>query len=327
MTMQSIVGSIVDRLDLRVSVINPTQRVFPFLFDYDCTISTEWGTLIGRGTSCQQDKAIFKAIGETLELYTFVSDKTYETTNGMSFHTDTQEAKIKSALELVERDSYICHFYTRTPFLEIGDETRLTILNPVSEILAKHSINLFVARMKSTSDVFASIAVTEGKESILNYGLTIGLGCSPNPIESINSAIIEAVRSLPAYLAGQKMERITLTEFYACETVGPVEYSKLSRDLESSCNVLELFRYQKSEDNILSGSIEDLSITYNFLNMPSILKDKAYVIKASSTRLQEIFFSKDASRHLTKERLKEFSSVYSPDNPYISYLIFFRDKK
>lgn len=215
MNLLKQVTRLVDQLDLRISKVTSTRSFFPNLHHILCHIKPEADQdYIGRGIALNEETAFERAIGEALERYCFLKSSKLVTTNGMALHTDKTLAIKSAQLELLERDAYLCHFYTQTPFHRYSDqELSDSIFMDCSKQLKGSGFSLSVARLRSQPGIYISAAICMGTTQTPYFGFSIGLGSKLSSRDSIDSAIMECVTMIPSILAGEELKVLTKEEF------------------------------------------------------------------------------------------------------------------
>lgn len=297
---------LIDVLDLRIEKINSTKNMFSFMEHAVCRILTADGKKVsGRGMAFNERSAFEKAIGEALERYIYISDGSFPNTNGMALHSSIEIARRSAFQELMERDAYLCHYYTKTPFFRCLDsDLGSSIYRDVSRILNRNDFDLIVARLSSSSDQYISIAACIGTGGASNYGFSLGLSCQPSSTSSINASIMEAVSDVPSFLEGFRPRVLTKDEFFKLEKVTVFDFAALAHNAENFSDMASLFDLQED----FKPSDFSPAVKFVELAMPELLKKASFtVVKARSPDCQELFFDNDIKSNLNFVRLKSFT--------------------
>lgn len=295
---------VVDELDLKIEKIQPTRNLFPFLHHVHCRIVPDSGReYIGRGIALTESIAFEKAIGEALERYCHVYSRMFSTTNGMALHTDVGVARAGAFQELLERDAYLCHFYTRTPFYRFeSDDIDGSIFEDTRKILKQHGFELKISRLSSAEEFFIAAALCCGADGT-KYGFSIGLACKKNSIQAIDCAILETLSHLPGILAGELPRILTKHEFQNLSKVEVHDVAALAMNPDYRHQMNDFF----SESRPFLSSDFNPSVTFHEVIVPPVLKElELFVVKAASSECQELFFSSEIRSNLNHCRLSSF---------------------
>ncbi|MBK9294526.1 MAG: YcaO-like family protein [Oligoflexia bacterium] len=133
-------------------------------FSFVTRLETDQSTdeFLGFGESNVSFIAVQKSISEAVEraIYSIAKkyDSTIHNTNGWAAHTDGQKAKGNAIYELLERDSVLNHWLTKTPLLEIDIHTfPLWIKSLKQELSLKKlrfsNLRIFVSTLGSVSSI------------------------------------------------------------------------------------------------------------------------------------------------------------------------------
>lgn len=308
MSILKRVRPIIERIDLRIRKVQSTSDMFPLVHHIVCTVVSEKGIeYIGKGLALTEEHAFEKAIGEAIERYCVLYDGSFANTNGIALHTELESARSNAVNELLERDAYLCHFHTTTPFFAYSDVDRDGSIFPsVDRILIDHGFKLRVARLSSKDGLYITIAMCMGIGLNTHFGFTLGLGCSQSIKNSLNSSILEAISFLPSYIAGEELKMLTLEEYLSLSPIKVSDMASLAANPVYQSEVLPLFdREVAFVPSNFSPNIEFVEV-----RIPESLKICNFsVIKANSKDCQELFFTKDISERLNFERLKEFKGT------------------
>lgn len=109
---------------------------------------TQFGTIAGLGADRSIEKAYLKAIVEYYERLAYFENENQfnlQSTNGIAAHRMNLIAKLSARNELFERDSFLRHWYTNTPFENIPLNANEQIINLE---LASSGLEILLARTK-----------------------------------------------------------------------------------------------------------------------------------------------------------------------------------
>ena len=80
------------------------------VFDFEVSVQTPFGLVTGRALAFSRTSALEKALSECFERA--ICLELSVSSNGVAAHPDLNRAKIFAQNELIERDLFLCHFYT-----------------------------------------------------------------------------------------------------------------------------------------------------------------------------------------------------------------------
>jgi len=136
------------KLGLKVIEIPTLKKVTnSAIFQYVVEISHL--SIIGRGCAIDTDeeRCVVRAIGEAFERFFHMQYFPENNTNGLSFHTDKEQAILNSRDEILERDNILTAFYSgqRIEYKEYSSH----LINP----FLKDGIKFEVAEIKNNSSI------------------------------------------------------------------------------------------------------------------------------------------------------------------------------
>lgn len=180
----------------------------------------ESGGITGFGFSTDSNLAMTKAMVESIERLVVRSLKS-GTTNGIAAHFFPEAAARSAVLELIERDSYLGHWYGN-----ISPQYLKSIPSELGEI------SLY--KLHSTiPDIFVSMAVIRFKD-----GHIIGLGSSEIEEESLLKATEEAGAITLGALKSE-ITPLTLKEFELRNSPAPMDHIRWGLSAEAGAIVEE----------------------------------------------------------------------------------------
>lgn len=178
------------KLNLKIENLTWIEDFFPNFFDVAVSIEINDKIFEGRGNGDSRDLSLKKAMVESIERAICLDYA--KTTNGIAAHTDNRMAELNARNELLERDLFLNHFYTNTPFIRL--ETNLnSIPESVHNFLKKNQDKIGIWKMLSTNlgqGYVCSISSAQGK-----WGCILGLAFGQqSEVELITKSLFEAFR-------------------------------------------------------------------------------------------------------------------------------------
>lgn len=178
-----------EKLKMKVEHLKWISLFLPETEDIHVSVSIGNRIYKGRGYSNTPDSALKKAISESVERV--VGLEFAESTNGIASHVTLDLAKENARNELVERDLFLSHFRTNTPFAFSSEMTRLIPESIRSFVFdAGDSISIYSMKCNNLGKGFVCLVSGESL-----WGGIIGLSFgSENDEQLIIKASLEAFR-------------------------------------------------------------------------------------------------------------------------------------
>lgn len=289
-------------LDLKIERLTWIEDVFPQLHDFSVEIQVRGKTHRGYGAATEDDLALVKAFAEAIER-AVTSEKGFPTSNGLAANVSLDRAKESSLSELLERDSILCHYYTRMPYpkMRVPDELRGNF-KVLEEWYESKEASCSFYQLGSKGVLF----VAEGEQSARPFGYVLGAARKNELLESLYSAAIESTRQLAHILAVKdRLPSLTLTGFSNLPNPGFRDHGLLALDLEFAGQIRSLFSGadRRFSDPIGFGSDvrEVKSDLSEFEGCPLVFA------RAQSPDLQDIFLGEPTPSRINLRRLSDFA--------------------
>lgn len=315
-------------LDLRINDLNWIKDYFPNYYDVVASITVNDIKFIGRGFSeISRDVADTKAITESIEraLAKTITesesdnDRTADSTpkkswtsSGFALHPDENAAILGASLELIERDLFLCHYLTNTPFCDVSTNsiTEGTLYNSIKDRFADDGIEIKLGELFSSSYFSCYICVCFGDKSQSKdpFGVIIGLGCEKDPIQAINKAVLEAMPNLVGHLKGHHIQLLNLKEFLALPSIAPLDHLALSKSVDNSQYMRSLFSGKKRDtDNKKQLELLFADMKVKELELPRWCHDcDLAAMRAYNPALQGLYFGPTTKEKVNFDRLASF---------------------
>lgn len=165
------------------------------------------------------------AAAEVLERIGMAS-AAYSNSNGCAVHTDRNLARHSARAELLERDSFLCHYYSATPCLPLPETLRERFAE-IRDFVSSHGRDFSAGILLNEEHLPCVIAAMNGFGMSTAEGMFLGLGTSETVETAFDKAIAECLRFLDVHLE-KKTEPLTLEEFTRMKPKGVKEHIRLA---------------------------------------------------------------------------------------------------
>jgi hypothetical protein len=310
-------------LNLRVTVLRWPQTLDLELHDLHVQITWEGHIYLGRGSGSSQEEAFDKAVTEAMER-TMLRSLGVKTSNGVACHLDQKLAEDSAKAELIERDLFLCHFFTQTPFRPFFEKKlrsifldfsiELPIFNKSKKYFSRKNIPLVIYDCGFSDHLHTVLVCAFGKNYKNPFGFVFGSACKKNLKQAIESATIECLRHLVSVIQEPSLETLSEEKFLEKSSWDFHDHGSLGLNLSYFKKIEHLFplsitgregEEDPTEELVLSSSLKQIySISYTQSCIP---KTPFFITKAQSPQLQELFLGPSNSNQWNISRLKEFS--------------------
>lgn len=278
-------------------------------YQFRAEINVEGRSFFGLGGADNKDAAVTKAVAEAIERYT-VAEHRLDTTNGVALHVDYSRAAAFATLELLERDAFLCHYLTNTPYTTLdgaqflGENAARVVYHLQKSGL---QINFGVLRA-AVPEIKVVLCCINGLNWSRPFGLIYGMGSSPHIDESCRKSWEECARGLSGIVAGARFQAMDIDEFLRLRRATPVDHMRLAWDLDYARRVTKVFH--AVDGHYPSQRFEDPQITHRVLEIKhgQFSMFPGFVVQAQSPRAQKLFFGANSNEPLINfERLSAFA--------------------
>jgi len=300
------------RLGLEYSMFDWTRELQDELYDVQCSFTSAGKNLIGRGTDKDRESAIVKATAECLERYFLDRIAEANSSNGVAIHAERQAAEFNALCELLERDSFFCHFLTKTPFglIDLANIKDSSLCGSIISLLESKGAEVRFARMQTDSRFNGVICAIFGAHSNNGFGMTIGTSVKRTLEESISAALLESARSAVGYLS-MKSDELKALRKSARGICSTPEYHLL---VGLDPNYAEKFKREYFDNTSLPAGNSELDLSSVSIStfMPLLSEAAAgmnpplYLSRASSSNLLNLYFGDFVSSARNLNRLGNF---------------------
>ena len=296
-----------EKLEISIKKLTWIEELLPGWTDVFCTFRKDKKILCGRGAAQDEDLALCKAFAEALErgaLY----DSDYMISSGFAAHTSVDAVERNARHELVERDHFLCHFLTGTPFQIIHpfqNDAKLT--DSIQRWTNKHKIILRFFRLAENG----VLCLINGPGAITPFGMSSGTAIRETFFEAAISALIEASRTAAAFLSDPE-SAITIAEFNQLDKYNFHDHGRLALNLEYASNLAALFPHTSIDPKLLlheHPSINTSEIKVERINWKPFAENYCPFVfaRASSKFAQNLWLGPTTPEVINLDRLRAFS--------------------
>ena len=285
-------------LDIKIERMEWIKEWFPEYYDFNVKACFEGNIIEGRGIDKDQDSALLKAFSELIER--IACKHLGIRSNGVAAHFNKNMARENAKKELIERDAILSHFLTSEPFFL---KEVFPWMNEFEKRLLSIGLEVsFGEAYSSVSDCHVVACKVLGREK---FGAFWGYGNDYDLSKAYHHAALECMVNVSAYLYGAyRPQRIDLESFNRLSIVNGVDHQRL----HYTQDLLKLEVGQPSIDdkevlNLEEIEVENIELTSigDFSSVP------LFVCRATSKRLQNIFYREPHTDVINLNRLEQFS--------------------
>jgi hypothetical protein len=296
-----------ETLDLNVKLFENTTLESFGIFDLETSIRIGERTYFGRGTAFERELALKKACSEAIERF-FLSKNRYTTSNGIAVHQSYELAAKAAQSELIERDLFMCHFLTSTPFSPV--EIQNDFLLRVKRSLSLHGAHITFYSMGSLNGIEGILCAIDGLSASEPFGYILGSSAG-NSTNLWQSAFLEAFRNFAHLDKNRSLSLESFLEKEKGEGVGFIDHGLLALDIGYASKLKEIYfnesfvaqRSEKSEQKVFIRLEEIEKKETIFEGSPLI------VTRATSSELQNLFVGTTDISNVNRSRLEKFSEL------------------
>ncbi|NBO39049.1 hypothetical protein EBU99_10750 [bacterium] len=302
------------KIGFEFSSFDWTKKIPTDAYDIQCSFVRNGKSYLGRGTESKKDLAIIKSTAEMLERFFLDQIDEADSSNGVAVHTDVKLAEISALCELLERDSFFCHFLTKTPFteIEISSFPHSSLLQDTMSLLKLHGAEIRIGQMRTDSRFCSVVCAIYGLSAKTPFGMTLGTSVKLTVEEAIESALTEAARSAIAYLLNPELlttEKLSLDKRSFSR---PEDHLRLGLNTDYAVQFREIFFRSDFGQIELSGSeidFERISISSfkpELFDGSLCMSPPVFLARASSDSLINLFFGEFVADETKLNRLGDF---------------------
>ncbi|USN48033.1 MAG: YcaO-like family protein [Pseudobdellovibrionaceae bacterium] len=269
----------------------------------------------GRGIAADQDQAFLIAGAEAIERA--YCDNLGIHSNGIALHTNEENAKLNAKMELLERDGFLCHFLTKTPFADLKTPSGINIdFEQIKNRLKNLRVEITLKKViYSYPQITLCIArKTEGENP---FSCILGLGSHEDIKVSTTKAITECLSNVVWRLEDKNVKTINIENFKNKSHHSSMDHQMLYLEDDNDLSLNWIFYSENSSNTVEAESEIELST----LKSNILILDEApiVVIRAMSNDLQNIFYGPTTLEKINMKRLHQFTGS-SVDESNINWM-------
>ena len=261
-------------------------------------------TFEGRGISTDQDSSFLIAGAEAVER-AYCEDLGINS-NGVALHTDKEKAKLNARCELIERDSFLCHFLTKTPFARVVLPSQFNIdFKAITQKLKKQGVEIVLKRAiySQPQVVFCMARKIHRPHS---FNCVLGLGSSYDIKVALRKAMAECLSNLIWILHHHHRKTESVKEFKSKSHYHSIDHQKIYYGDNSELNLDWIFNGKYS--NELLEMDEEIELSTLKARTPILREAPVSVVRAKGENLQNIFYGPTALKKINFNRLEKFTN-------------------
>ncbi len=292
-------------LELEVNHFTWTKDWLPRYTDVSISLRWKGHTLVGRSLALSEEESLVKAGAEALERLAQAQND-IPTSNGMAAHFSRDAAHDCGLRELVERDRFLCHFLTGTPFFFFEEKLLDEDFLAVKERLAELGVRLEVREMRRLNEFFSVACAVFGENYTCPFGMVAGFGCDKDLKSAARGAVLECLRHVIPVIEEEEAP-LTHAEFSTHPYPGPKEHYRLALNVDVARENGMLFVPEASS---LALKSETFSLRTEGKELPLELPGHLpgfLVVQVSSKDLQPFYFGVPKEEDINMEALRRFS--------------------
>lgn len=302
MSIEEWLATNVSNLEIATNQLTKIQELIPDLYDFETTITVNGRKFHGRGTKSDEDLAVTVSLVESLERV-IVRHSNISTTNGVAAHNIKWQAEEKSLFELIERDLFLSHFLTKTPFTPLQQSK--VISQKAKNYISDNSDKLSFYKMRQTNFGTGYICLISGESRWGGiFGLSFG---NENQSDLIQSAFLEAFRQY-SYLRSSNLldHSLSLEDFYNLKTWSFKSHALLSRNLDYFKSISDLFAEKNESNHIVAYDKSEFKFKELKSGIAPFSSLPIYVIQCTSLNCQNLYTGLATKESISKAGLKRF---------------------
>jgi ribosomal protein S12 methylthiotransferase accessory factor YcaO len=211
------------------------------VFDFQVTIELHGRTFTGRGTAPSEELAFLKAGAEAIER-AFCGGLEISTM-GVAVHTTESLAQQNAKRELVERDAFFGHYYSKTSFSNLENDLIFEFEQKWPNAfrqLRDSKVDCHFYKADSMLDPVL-VCVFSGPNRASKFGGIIGLGSNSQKLEAMQTAFFEGLRNVAVNINLQTADAISEIDFLKIEKPRSIDRQRLARNIDYWSGFKHLF--------------------------------------------------------------------------------------
>lgn len=273
------------------------RKFLPNVHDYIVTVQLGNQIIWGRGIDWNETNSLKAACAEVVERATLQYQKSLGhkwTSNGIASHSNLESAREYATAELIERDTFLTHYLTNSPFAL--DEAFSSFGN-IRKSLEVHGVELFLLSLPSPTGWYTAVAFCFGANATKPFGVFVGAATKRHR----DDAQIKAIKEVLAFVSGF-LRDFDIREVQEAQD-GPLYHYRFSSerlDTSKMEHFLSGSRFNSNHLDLRAIKTKTLPLHPAFEGCP------VTVVRATSPDAQQLFFGETKPEHINFKRLSQF---------------------
>ncbi len=266
-------------LNLEITKLRWVKDFFTDYFDFQVKLNIDGKILEGYGLDRNQDNALTKAIVEAIERNVVKNE--ILTSNGIAAHVDLAKAKENARNELIERDLFLSHFYSSTPFTKLTNE-EFQIPSKIQNYIKEYGDQIALFKSKKSNHGTTYITVIS---NLQEWGGIVSIQLSKNnDYFDILKCVINASRTYRFERTTDNFKKqINIDVFKNLKYPSFDDHQSLALDPSYFNKINFLFLGHTNNDSIIHYENEDF--TFQELDLPkSLIGCPLHIIKCDNVK-------------------------------------------
>lgn len=303
----------IDKYDITFTELGwPRKYGLPF-FDFACDLKINNVEFVGRGSSINRDEAIIKSFAEATERMNLKNSTITTSSNGIASHSDLSRARENAMTELIERDSFLCHFLTTTAFATYSDKEIPENIKSWIFIFKKFGVELFIRKMSSPDNLHCVFIGAFGENADKPFGLVIATACDSISHRAMSKAFMEVSRAVADKIENDLPKSINLRTWDAIESHQVWDHYRIALDSEYANWFRKNYLTASPLKHLLThqNKIDVSKIKFKIITKnQDILKGLPIVtVRAWSPLAQEMYWGPVKPELLNLQRISQFKGM------------------
>ncbi len=280
-----------EKYNIEFTELTWTKEIIPVISDFECSIIFRSKKFIGRGSAFGKDLAMIKAFVEAFEGI-LVGEMKLKNSSGLAGHTNPLDAKLNSQRELIERDTFLCHFLTGLKFPETTAYTEL--IESALNAFSKHKVTFSFYELSLSKTLDFSMVVASGASAKDPWGMIMSTAVESGYENAQLKAFIEASRAVSHKIFKNDPLAKDIEEEPGFAAAGLKEHAQNALAL----NYIDKFRSNFKKSRIIPEYLSPEKITSELLNFDILLEFKAMPLSyfiSTAVQYQPLYFGHNKS--------------------------------
>lgn len=294
----------IGRFDIQIERLTWLEQLMPGMVDVSVSLTLRGDKLFGLGFGEDEDLALTKALSEIFERVV-LWDKRFKTSNGMAAHVSHELAFQSAVNEVRERDLFLCHFLSHTPFVKKRDDLVVEFgLQNLKDWFESRNVDFSLHPLGHSGFV----AVLDGRRALLPFGFVFGAAVKNDPGAAALSASVEACRDGARILGGANKtghEPLSLSDFLNLQAPNFSDHGRLALDLSYADSIRWLI--EESSEHVFDNGDIEVSVSPMICGAPELDGVPLVFARASSPDLQDMFLGVPTLKNVNHHRLIAFT--------------------